>query len=199
MTTKDRITQVSIQLFNDATVGEISTNHIARAAGISPGNLYYHYRNKEAIIRDIFERMQAEFEAVWLTQSSPVTLADLQGALRRSFEILWNFRFFYREQLALLRCDPLLKQRYQDIQALRFEQQTAFFNQFIRDGVIRMPSEPEKLRQILTAAWIISTQWLAFLEINGEQISSAHHHQGVKLIFAVIEPYLISSNNREPS
>jgi AcrR family transcriptional regulator len=190
MTTRHNILKTSLQLFNDATVGSISTNHIAKAARISPGNLYYHYRNKEAIIRDIFELMQSEFEAIWLTATDRVTLADLRQSLCRSFEILWRYRFFYREQLALFRNDPLLQQRHQEIQALRLDQQSAFLKQFIRDGVIRMPADPAKLKQILTATWILTTQWLAYLEMSGEQISDKHHQQGIDLIFAVIAPYL---------
>jgi AcrR family transcriptional regulator len=52
MKTKDRILDVSIELFNKNGVVAITTNHIAKAMNISPGNLYFHYDNKEEIIQE---------------------------------------------------------------------------------------------------------------------------------------------------
>jgi len=55
--TKELILDTGIRLFNEKGTAAVSTNQIAEACGISPGNLYYHYTSKEDIIRAIFERM----------------------------------------------------------------------------------------------------------------------------------------------
>ena len=59
MNTHDRILDTALRLFNQSGTAAVSTNHIAAALGMSPGNLYYHFRNKEAIIRDLFEQQYA--------------------------------------------------------------------------------------------------------------------------------------------
>ncbi len=41
--TKQAILTTAIDLFNDKGTAAVSTNHIAEAMGISPGNLYYHF------------------------------------------------------------------------------------------------------------------------------------------------------------
>ena len=63
--THQLITESAISLFNAETVAAVSTNHIAEAAGISPGNLYYHFGNREEIVRAIFETMVPEWQSVW--------------------------------------------------------------------------------------------------------------------------------------
>ncbi|MCF2152020.1 TetR/AcrR family transcriptional regulator [Desmonostoc muscorum LEGE 12446] len=53
--TKSRIIETAIELFNQHGTQTISTNHIADSMGISPENLYYHFKNKQEIIRIILE------------------------------------------------------------------------------------------------------------------------------------------------
>ena len=52
--TSERIVQNSLELFNQQGERSISTNHIAAHMEISPGNLYYHFPNKQAIIACLF-------------------------------------------------------------------------------------------------------------------------------------------------
>ena len=65
MKTRDRIVETSRELFNEEGASRVTTNHIAAAMTISPGNLYYHFRDKEEIIREIFARVVADFDTLY--------------------------------------------------------------------------------------------------------------------------------------
>jgi len=73
--TRGRIVDAAIQLFNERGVAAVTTNHVAGHLKISPGNLYYHFRNKEEIVREAFDRMNAEADEVWRLESTE-TSAD---------------------------------------------------------------------------------------------------------------------------
>src|SRR6266567_9198476 len=79
MNTKERIVETAIRLFNEQGTGAVSTNHIAQALSMSPGNLYYHFRNKEEIIRAILERMMTRWETLYaFPEERAPTVADVQ-------------------------------------------------------------------------------------------------------------------------
>ena len=73
--TRDRILHISLALFNERGERIVTTNHIAAAMGISPGNLYYHFRNKTEIIKELMDTYQNEtIELLSLTTDRPITL-----------------------------------------------------------------------------------------------------------------------------
>lgn len=53
--TRQRVLDAAIGLFNDRGAGTVTTHDSAKACAISPGNLYYHLRNKEEIVRALFD------------------------------------------------------------------------------------------------------------------------------------------------
>ena len=58
MKTRDRILHVSLLLFNDEGEAQQTAVDISNALGISPGNLYYHFKGKDAIIRALFDAFE---------------------------------------------------------------------------------------------------------------------------------------------
>ena len=66
-----RIIETSLQLFNEQGERNISTNHIANHMGISPGNLYYHFANKDEIIVQLFKRYGNELLAYFSQNKLP--------------------------------------------------------------------------------------------------------------------------------
>ena len=192
--TKDRIIDMAIIMFNEQGTSPVSTNHIAKELGMSPGNLYYYFKNKEEIIRSILERMVLDWDVVWKTAKKDwhPSLDDLKSTIRYSFQLEWTYRFFYRELIVLMNTDPLLKERHQQIQSLRIVEQTQFFQLFIEDGIIRVPEGNVSLANaLLKVSWIISNYWLAFVETSGDTVSEEKVEEGVQLIMTVINPYII--------
>lgn len=189
--TQEKILNAALALFNEQGTAQVTTNHVAAAAGISPGNLYYHYRNKEEIIRALVEdRIFPALNAVWtLPPDRSPTLDDLQRILHRHFELFWEYRFF-REVLTLIRNDPSLGQVYRHIYEHRAQTVMAVFDALVGAGVLQPPTDPVQYREIMTACGVVISYWLSHLETLGIPIEPMQMQRGAELILRLLKPYL---------
>ena len=191
MGTKERVVEAAIRLFNERGTAAVSTNHIADGAGISPGNLYYHFRNKEEIIRAIFGRMIAAWEAMAeVPQDRAPTLSDLRGMLEETYEVLWEYRFFYREFVALLRRDPELARSYREVREGGLANTEFLLESFVAGGILREPEDQKALPELAKLFWLIVEFWLPFVEMGEEAVGPERSQEGVGLMMQVLKPHM---------
>ena len=193
MNTRDRILDTALRLFNQSGTAAVSTNHIAAALGMSPGNLYYHFRNKEAIIRALFEQQFAHWDVIYsLPDDRMPTLADLRRLVDDTFPVSWEYRFIYRELIALLRRDDELNRRWVEVRARGFDGFRELIDVFVAAGVLRSPGEPEVVTRLAELCWLINEFWLASVEVSGQAVDAAQMAHGGALMRQVLEPFIIS-------
>lgn len=195
MSTRERILDTALALFNEQGTAVVSTNHVAAACGISPGNLYYHFRNKEEIIRALFDRMFAMWGRSPIPTEPtdrPLALSDLQAIVRGAFALLGEYRFIYRELIALLRRDEYLQQRWAELRERGFAGVRALFDHFAEAGVLRKPNDPEELTRLAELVWLVSEFWPASVEMSGQPLDDAQMDHGVALMLQVLRPYIIT-------
>jgi len=190
MSTRERIIDTAIELFNREGTAAVSTNHIARALGISPGNLYYHFRNKEEIIRAIYARLRPIWErAVSVPTDRPPTLVDLERIINEHFRILWDYRFYYREMPALLRRDGELNAAYQQVRQAGLANVEGLLRIFAHEGVLIVADPDDTLPELARIIWILADFWLPFEELGEENVAGVHLERGSALILRVLRPY----------
>lgn len=189
--TRQRIAGAATMLFNERGTAAVSTNHIAEAAGVSPGNLYYHFRNKEEIIRDIFERMNAAWARV---NGPPLDDASSPGDLRRilgeTLTLLYEYRFFYREFVALMQRDPILGQRYREVRRAGLANTEVLLRNFVTGGFLHDPGDPDTLPRLANVVWLITEFWLPFAEMGDDAVEPPRFQEGIDLLLQVLQPYL---------
>jgi AcrR family transcriptional regulator len=191
MNTKERIIETAIRLFNEQGTGGVSTNHIAEALTMSPGNLYYHFRNKEEIVRAILERMFVRWAALYtLPEGYVPQLMDVQQIVTENFVLVWDYRFFYRELSALVQRDPMLKDRYQQIRRARITNLEVLLQQLVSASSAHNSQTPTSVTNLARLCWLISDYWLPFLEIDGEVALSEVIEQGMALYTQVLRSYI---------
>ncbi|WP_156498462.1 TetR/AcrR family transcriptional regulator, partial [Oleiphilus sp. HI0079] len=88
----------SLDLFNERGERNVSTNHIAAHLNMSPGNLYYHFRNKNEIIYQIFKNYELMVDTyLRVPEGRAIEIEDLLSYLDAVFNGLWAYRFLHRD------------------------------------------------------------------------------------------------------
>src|SRR5271156_6782383 len=101
--TRERILELSLKLFNQFGEPNVTTTTIAEEMSISPGNLYYHFRNKDDIINSIFVQFESEIEKrLRFAEHRRPTIDEVWLYLQYMADFLWTYRFFYRDLNDLL-------------------------------------------------------------------------------------------------
>lgn len=190
MKTRDKIVSVALTLFNENGERNITTNHIAATMSISPGNLYYHFNNKETIIRDIFESYSREllegFKPVDKLQDSFVQLKCYLDCI---FTLMWKYRFFYANLPQILQRDEILHKQYVAVQKRSQVNLNTIFKSFIELKYLNI-SEHE-VRPLVTSLHLIIFSWLSYqtsMSLHAN-ITEQVIHQGMLQMTTIMKPY----------
>ncbi|MHB8989922.1 MAG: TetR/AcrR family transcriptional regulator [Desulfobulbia bacterium] len=192
MKTRDKIIETAIQLFNEQGTKGVTTNHIAAAVGISPGNLYYHFRNKEDIIRAIFEQMDAygleQYQLV-LDTFQPGTLETMEQTFAMIQAYNWRYRFFKRELTALIMNDPLLKERFLHTHRTMLTVIRQSNDCSVASGTLK-PMPEKEMALFSEEIWLVALFWLNYLEVGGEEVNDETLRRGIDLLRNMVRPHL---------
>lgn len=192
LTTKEKIKQAAIKLFNQEDTLTVTTNHICKELGMSPGNLYYHYKNKEEIVLDIYKEMSIEFtsfDGYSRIKSSKNPLKELLFMYQKYGELFWKYRFLMRDSAVLMRVYPSLKEQFIHNQNMRIVQIEALLKFLIEERILeRIPEKELRMRAKLN--WFVATYWQIFAQTQGE-LSKESISESLEVIFWLqIYPYL---------
>lgn len=192
MATREKILDTALNLFNKDGTAAVSTNHIAEAAGISPGNLYYHFRNKEEIIRELFQRLYTAWDTeLQVADPNAIQLENINHIVEANYQIIWRYRFAYRELTALMRQDVELRTDFIAVRQRGFAGFRELLNAFAAAKIMRMPKDPQEIEELQEIIWLISEFWVNNLEMTGRKVNEAEMQRGVNLMLRVLKPYLI--------
>lgn len=162
LNTRQRIVQAALELFNQQGERQVTTNHIAAHLGISPGNLYYHFRNKQTIVLELFgqyEQLVDQF--LQRPQDRVMTVADKAFLLEALLTVLWDYRFLHRDLQHVLAADIELAQRYQRLAQRCLNNAQGIYQGFADAGILRI--DTVSIEALVLNSWLILTAWVPFV------------------------------------
>ncbi len=195
MKTRDKILLSSLELFNERGERNVTTNHIAAHLAISPGNLYYHFRNKSDIIYEIFLEYEKLVDFYLdIPEDRAITLEDLTFYLESVFNGLWSYRFFHRDLEYLLDSDTRLREDYAEFTDRCLVAIRRIFEKLAEADIITTQNAELRAAMALNV-WLVITNWMAYLKTahaseEDGTLTLDHLKQGIYQVLTLELPYL---------
>jgi AcrR family transcriptional regulator len=192
--TAERILEVTLDLFNRFGEPNVSTTLISAELNISPGNLYYHYPAKDELINSLFDRYEAALGELLQAAGDVGDVEDAWFFLHTLFELIWQYRFLYRDLNDLLSKNRRLETHFQWVLKNKTRAVRALLDGMSRTGAVRI--DAREVEATATSMVVVLTYWLSYeyvrdprraLEPEAAQqalLRGAHH------VLHLLVPYL---------
>jgi len=190
--TKTKIIESAKKLFNEQDTLSITTNHIAKEAGISPGNLYYHFKNKEEIILYLYKNLSNKLESLNTFENLLLSKNPIQ-TLHQNFEnygdMFFEYRFLLRDAMVLIALYPSFKEAFSINQDKRITQIEGLLQFLIKENILKFPEE-QSINKRAKLQWFITSYWQVFTSSSGE-VSKESIKESKEIFFEfMIYPFL---------
>jgi len=189
--TRERILETSLELFNARGEPNVTTNHIADELGISPGNLYYHYRNKDDIVEQLFARYEARMDQALLVPDGRLpNLEDVWLQLHLVFECMWSFRFLYRDLVDIVLRNRKLKQHFARILNRAAASAEKVLKGLAHAEILR--ATPDEIHATAENVLLVATFWLNYNTVRGARPDPSQEDltHGIYQVMLLIAPFL---------
>jgi AcrR family transcriptional regulator len=190
--TRERILETSLDLFNRHGEPNITTADIADEMNISPGNLYYHFRNKDEIVGELFTAYEARVAPLFADPGGRhVDVEDLWLLLHLVFEEMWAYRFLYRDLDELASRNRRIGARLGALLRDNCATMVEFCRGMVAAGKMRASE-----REIATAARnavLVATYGMSFQRLTRTDAANADEPDlglAAYQVMALIAPYL---------
>ena len=192
--TAERILEVTLELFNRFGEPNVSTTLISAELNISPGNLYYHYPAKDELINSLFDRFERSLTELLNASDGVRDVEDAWFFMHSLFELIWQYRFLYRDLNDLLSKNRRLETHVQSMLKSKTRSIRIMLDSMSRAGSVSIDSR--ELEPTATSMVVVLTYWLSFeyvrdprraLEPESAQaalLRGAHH------VLNLLVPYL---------
>ena len=193
--TRERILNLSLRLFNDLGEPNVTTSAIADELNISPGNLYYHFRNKDDIVNALFEQFEREIDQLLdAPLREGIGFEDAWLFLHLLFESIWRYRFFYRDLNDLLSRNRRLETHFKSI--LQRKSQAAQRLCSALAGTRQLHANAREIEALATNMVVVATYWLSYEYVgnarrfNEPDYQNAAMARGAYQVLVLLAPYL---------
>ena len=194
--TAERILEVTLELFNRFGEPNVSTTLISAELNISPGNLYYHYPAKDELINSLFDRYEKSLDELLGAAENVRHIEDAWLFFHMLFELIWQYRFLYRDLNDLLSKNRRLETHFQFVLRNKTLAVKNVLDGLARGSAIRIDGASREADCIATAMVIVLTYWLSYEYVREPrkalepEAAGAAMLRGAYHVLSLLAPYL---------
>jgi len=195
--TAERILEVTLDLFNRFGEPNVSTTLISAELNISPGNLYYHYPAKDELINSLFNRYEKSLNELLHAADNVRNVEDAWLFFHMLFEMIWRYRFLYRDLNDLLSKNRRLETHFQFVLKNKSRAVQNILDGMAHGGAMHIDSR--EAEPVATSMVVVLTYWLSYEYVRDPRRALEPESAGAALlrgafhVLSLLMPYLESA------
>lgn len=196
-TTRERILERVVVLFNKHGLQNVTIADIAADLKISPGNLTYHFKRKQDLIDAAIDVLHQRMHMVLLRTTTVTTAEEGAEALLELLRTFWEFRFYFNSLTFLLTKDERLRKDYYAFREWAVDLSENNFVRMHKLGYCRSVAPPNSYRLIAANMWSLQLDWLRSQQIINPAAKTPDLYECALSQWSLGEPYMEAGFSHE--
>ncbi|MEO1260414.1 MAG: TetR/AcrR family transcriptional regulator [Bacteroidota bacterium] len=193
--TKEKILDSALILFNSSGMVNVRLQHIADKAFVSVGNLAYHYNNKEAILLALYEALTKKQKQL-LAEYRIVPLFDnIDRLIHHTFQLQQEYIFFYLDTLEIVRAYPAVGKAHQLHIRSQVSQLKVMLDFNASRGALIGESVSNGFAQLAEQIWMTMDFWLIQQSVRTGEKPKVQQYRNA--VWNLLMPYFTKMGTRE--
>ncbi len=197
--TREKILSAALRLFNKHGLSNVTLRTIAKDLGISQGNLNYHFKKREDIILELYNKLVYDIDQVMINnQSEEVSLKLLFNVSDVVMGNFYKYRFVMLNFTQVMQENASIRKHFQQMAKLREQQMGAMLNAFVDKGLMQPEEYPNQFLNLCKRYQILGDFWMSSAKVlNDKGVTKKAITDYGGLLLEAIYPYLTSKGKKE--
>ena len=188
--TKDRIIDEAVTLFNKEGYANISLQDIANEIGMSRGNLAYHFGDKDRLLKSIVDQVWERMAEESQKRRNFPSFQNVHNEVKLYHALHLQYSFIFGDLRVLKH--PILRQQFKasSLQSIKDNEEAIAYG--IQIGSMKAEPFPGIYYNLALIIWMLSIFWIPQQTIREEEAEK----DPTKAVWTLMLPYLTEKGIR---
>ncbi len=183
MATKKRILDKAIKVFNKSGYGAVNLFELAKSLEMSRGNMTYHFKDKEALLKSITDQLWEKLTNARVANSIP-SFQNLHHDVQLYYRLQKEYSFIFQDNQVLKHALIAPKMKSLCTKTIRDIEMAIAFS--IQLGNMKPEPVPGVYKNLAVTSWMMMFFWASQQMIRGDKTKE----DGEKVIWSLLLPHL---------
>ncbi len=191
MSTKTKILNTAIELFNNKGLSNISSKTISEEMTISYGNLCYHFPKKDDIILRLHQNLLDELDEYFEKVEQEIFQFDFMlTSVKHLMGLAWKYRFLFLSSYELTLKYPTIKEKSIE-RAITYKKVLLRLSKFLMDNrYMHIDQDSKQVEKFAHGLLIVFYSWVLDASICYGKDFRENKDYYFQLLFSLLRPSL---------
>ncbi|MCK8523727.1 TetR/AcrR family transcriptional regulator [Aquimarina sp. D1M17] len=183
MDTKQRILNQALKAFNKSGYGAVNLFELAKSLEMSRGNMTYHFKDKEALLKELIDQLWEKLTSGRVAKSIP-SFQNLHHDAQLYYRLQQEYTFIFHDNQVLMH--PLIAKKMKSLCEKTIKDIETAIAFSIQLGNMKVEPAPGVYKNLAITSWMMMFFWRSHQMVKQDKTKE----DGEKVIWSLLLPHL---------